>query len=116
MSLAFLKSVESVTVDAVKLLPQYAQSAFGNYRINLVSQRPRHDQCQLTYATQQCVIRVEIACADATVFAGMLSSRNRPGADYCHSYFVLPTLFLSHLAHYSWAALRDPFLLAIPLS
>jgi len=70
MSLAFLKSVNAVTVDGINLMAEYPWSQFEDYRINLVSEQGI-SSISVNYATGQWLVWVEIACADGTIFADL---------------------------------------------
>jgi predicted dehydrogenase len=66
MSLAFIKEVESVTVDGAKLLPEYPWSRFDDYRINLVG-REGISSISVNYATNQWMVWVEVAGSTGTI-------------------------------------------------
>lgn len=66
MSLAFIKRVESVTVDGAKLLPQYRWSDLEDYRINLIGDTGI-SSISVNYATSQWMVWVEIAGTDGTL-------------------------------------------------
>jgi predicted dehydrogenase len=70
MSLAFLGSVGMVTVDGLKIMPEYPWSQFEDYRINLLGERGI-SSISVNYATGQWLVWVEIACADGTIFADL---------------------------------------------
>lgn len=70
MSLAFLRQVDKVTVDAVKLLKEYPWSRHEDYRISLIGQQGV-SSISINYATNQWLIAVEIACTDGVIIADL---------------------------------------------
>jgi predicted dehydrogenase len=60
MSLALVKQVRNVSVEGVKLLPQYPWSKYEDYRINLVGDEGI-SSISINYATNQWMVAVEIA-------------------------------------------------------
>jgi predicted dehydrogenase len=66
MSLAFIKHVRSVSVQGVKLLPQYPWSKYEDYRINLVGDEGI-SSISINYATNQWMVAVEIAGTTGTL-------------------------------------------------
>ncbi len=66
MSLAFLKGIRAVTVEGVKLLPEYPWSQFEDYRINLLADNGI-SSISINYATNQWMFWTEIAGSDGTL-------------------------------------------------
>jgi predicted dehydrogenase len=66
MSLAFIKQVQSVAVNAAKLLPAYPWSQFEDYRIDLVGSEGI-SSINVNYATNQWMVWVEIAGSEGTL-------------------------------------------------
>jgi predicted dehydrogenase len=59
MTLAFLKRIRNVSVDAIKLLHEYPWSRFEDYRINLVGDEAI-SSITLSYTSNQWAARVEL--------------------------------------------------------
>lgn len=74
MSLAFLEKVDSVSVDGVKLLPQFPWSQYEDYQITLFSERGM-SSININYATSQWLVEVEIACTNGTIIADLHGRR-----------------------------------------
>lgn len=70
MSLALLKQVERVTVDAKKVLADYPWSRYEDYRINLVGAGGM-STISVNYATNQWLIAVEIVCSRGVIAADL---------------------------------------------
>lgn len=66
MSLAFLKHVRRVSVDGVKLMPEYPWSKYEDYRINLVGEHGI-SSISINYATNQWMVYVEVAGSEGTL-------------------------------------------------
>ena len=67
MSLAFTKRVRSVSVEGVKLLPDYPWSKYEDYRINLVGAEGI-SSISINYATNQWMVAVEITGSTGTLW------------------------------------------------
>jgi predicted dehydrogenase len=67
MSLALIKQVHNVSVEAVKLLSQYPWSKYEDYRINLVGNEGI-SSISINYATNQWMVAVEIAGTTGTLW------------------------------------------------
>jgi predicted dehydrogenase len=67
MTQAFLSGIHTVSVDAVKLMPEFPWSRFEDYRINFIGNEGM-SSAMLTYATMQWMARVELLGDEGFLF------------------------------------------------
>jgi predicted dehydrogenase len=67
MSLAFLHRVTRVSVEGVKLLPEYPWSQYEDYRINLIAEGGM-SSISINYASNQWMVWVEIGGSEGSLF------------------------------------------------
>jgi predicted dehydrogenase len=59
MTLAFINPIKNVSIDAMKLLPEYPWSPFEDYRINLIGDKTA-SSVYLTYTSDQWAANIDI--------------------------------------------------------
>jgi predicted dehydrogenase len=72
MTLAFINPIQRVSVNGLKLMPEYPWSPFEDYRIDLFGEK-QASSVTMAYATKQWMARLEILGEDATLLLDLES-------------------------------------------